>query len=705
MNILIKTISIINFKGVKNFKIDFAEVTNIFGANATGKTTIFDAFLWLLFGKDSNDRKDFNIKPLDQHGQKTDKLENEVSAIIVVDGEEISIRHIHREKWTKKRGEAIAEFTGNEHLYYWNEVPLQAGEFQAKVNGLLDEKVFKLITNPLYFNSMPWQDQRTALSSIVGKITDDFLSAKYPELKVLLENLAGKSLKEFKAKVASDKRLLKDNIEQIPGRIDELERSKPELVSEEGINDRIAELQSKYDLLDQQITDRNEAYNAANAQINKAILDNQNAIHQSKIEKQNIEANHRAAYNSELNNSQSGINEAKSRVTTLESQLSVQTQQLDSLVKTHFDHLKRLEKDKEDIQSRMDSLRELFKSVNGRELNENETCCSGCGREFEPEKIEEVKAAFVLRKKNELAGINVQGQGLKKDLERRDEEGRTAIEQFEFTKKALDNSIATIQNSLAEAKSKLEAFAGTTTATIDTVESRLAEDQVYQDVLSKISSLESQQFEKPENIDLGDLRVQKATVNAEIDSLKRQLTVGDQIARADARIQELKDQERGWSQQLADLEKLEFSAEKYEKAKAEELEARVNGLFKYAKFTLFSKLNNGGEEPTCKATFNGVPFSDLNTAGKILVGIDIINTLSAHYKVTAPVFLDNRESISVIPETAAQVVNLIVSPFSKLNVGLPLYSPEFLAEFERYKEETGNSFDAFIDRKLSERAA
>jgi len=704
MNILIKTISIINFKGVKNFKIDFSEVTNIFGANATGKTTIFDAFLWLLFGKDSNDRKDFNIKPLDLEGQKTDKLENEVSAIIVVDGEEISIRHIHREKWTKKRGEAVAEFTGNEHLYYWNEVPLQAGEFQAKVNGLLDEKVFKLITNPLYFNSMPWQDQRTALSSIVGEITDDFLSAKYPELKVLLENLAGKSLKEFKAKVASDKRLLKDNIEQIPGRIDELERSKPELVSEEGINERIAELQSKYDLLDQQITDRNEAYNAANAQINKAILDNQNAIHQAKIEKQNIEANHKAAYNSELNNSQSGINEAKSRVTTLESQLSVQSQQLDSLVKTHFDHLKRLEKDKEDIGSRMDSLRELFKSVNGRELNENETCGAGCGREFDPEKLEEVKAAFVLRKKNELDSINVQGQGLKNDLARRDEEGRAAIEQFELTKKALDTSIATIQNSLADAKSTLEAFSGTTSTAIESVESRLSKDQLFQEVCERISLLENEVFDKPE-IDLGDLRVQKATVNADIDSLKRQLTVGDQIDRANSRIKELMEQERGWSQQLADLEKLEFSAEKYEKAKAEELEARVNGLFKYVKFTLFSKLNNGGEEPTCKATFNGVPFSDLNTAGKILVGIDIINTLSAHYKVTAPVFLDNRESISVIPETAAQVVNLIVSPFSKLNVGLPLYSSEFLAEFEKYKEETGNSFDAFIDRKLSERAA
>ncbi|MNL35730.1 hypothetical protein D3C87_1577740 [compost metagenome] len=116
------------------------------------------------------------------------------------------------------------------------------------------------------------------------------------------------------------------------------------------------------------------------------------------------------------------------------------------------------------------------------------------------------------------------------------------------------------------------------------------------------------------------------------------------------------------SQELASLEKQEFAAEKYEKAKSEELENRVNGMFKYAKFKLFSKLINGGEEPTCQTTYNGVPFSDLNTAGKILVGIDIINTLSAHYGVTAPVFLDNRESVSVIPDTAAQTINLIVSP-------------------------------------------
>src|SRR5690606_8155817 len=97
------------------------------------------------------------------------------------------------------------------------------------------------------------------------------------------------------------------------------------------------------------------------------------------------------------------------------------------------------------------------------------------------------------------------------------------------------------------------------------------------------------------------------------------------------------------------------------KAKSEELENRVNSMFKFAKFKLFKPLINGGEEPTCQTTYNGVPFSDLNTAGKILVGIDIINTLSAHYGVVAPVFLDNRESVSALPDTAVQSINFVVS--------------------------------------------
>lgn len=663
MNILIKTLTIINFKGIKSKTIDFSHITNIFGANASGKTTIFDAFLWMLFGKDSSDRKDFSVKPLDKSGNKTDRSENEVSAVINVDGSDITIRHIQKEKWTKKRGEAVTIFDGNEHLYFWNEVPVQAGEFQAKVNDLLNEKIFKLITNPLYFNSMSWQDQRSVLTEIAGEITDSFLVSKYPELQALLDSLDGKTMKELKAMVSVTKKKLKTQLEEIPGRIDEIIRSKPEAIDEKEVKAKIEELQAAYSDLEKQIEDKTEAFNRSNSDNNAAIQANNQEIHRLKLAKQDIEAKHRSAYNSEVNNSESGINEAKSRLQNLEGQLAVQKSQSTQLYNSHVAHLQRLSKDKEDIESRMVSLRKLFVSVNGRELNENDTHCSGCGRELEADKLVEVKEKFDKRKREELEGINIQGQGLKKDLENRDNEGVQAIEQYDTTSSAISASIDTLEASIEEARAKVDSF-GNNTIVVQPLQDRLAADLEYQSLNSSIASLEAKTFEAPQ-VDLSDLRVKKASINADLDSYKRQLTVGDQIKRADDRIDELKQQETTWSQELADLEKKEFAADKYERAKSEELEARVNGLFKYAKFSLFYKLNDGREEPTCKSTYNGVPFSDLNNAGKILVGIDIINTLSSHYGVTAPVFLDNRESVSVIPDTPAQIVNLIVSAEDK----------------------------------------
>lgn len=655
MNILIKTLTMVNFKGVKNFTVDFKFITNIYGANASGKTTIFDAFTWLLFGKDSSDRKDFNVKPLDVKGDTRNRTENEVSAILEVDGHDISIRHIQKEKWIKKRGEEVAEFTGNEHLYFWNEVPVNAGEFQAKVNELLPENIFKLITNPLYFNSQKWQDQRAVLSELAGEITDNFLVGKYPELQQLLNSLEGKSLKEFKAKVALEKKNLKDALESIPARIDEAERSKPEPIDSEVINKRIVALQTEYDSLEQAIVDKN----ATNESENKRIQSIQQQIHAFKLEIQNIEAGHRAAHSLELNQANSGVNEDKAKFSNLESQLRIQENQLKQLESSHADQLARIERDKQDINDRLISLRTLFASVNGRTLKPEDKVCKECGREHETHNIHQLQAKFDEIKRKELEGINVQGTGLKKDLEKRDFDIAQAKEQFEITKASLISSISNLKNSLEEVNIRIT-NAANNKVEVKSYEDRVREDDSIASKIAKITELQGHLQATP--VDYGDLRIRKATINAELDSEKRKLNNSDQIAKVDARIKELKDQEKVMSQELALLEKQEFAAEKYEKAKSEELENRVNGMFKFAKFKLFKPLINGGEEPTCQTTYNGVPFSDLNTAGKVLVGIDIINTLSAHYGVVAPVFLDNRESVSAIPDTAAQTINLIVSP-------------------------------------------
>lgn len=655
MNILIKTLTLINFKGIKKQTVDFKFVTSIFGANASGKTTIFDAFTWMLFGKDSNDRKDFNVKPLDEVGITKDRTENEVSAVLEVDGQDIYIRHIQKEKWTKKKGEEVAEFSGNEHLYFWNDVPLNSGEFQSKVNDLMPENVFKLITNPLYFNSQKWQDQRAVLSEISGEITDSFLTGKYPELQELLNSLDGKTLKEFKAKVSGEKKKLKEQLAEIPGRIDEAERGKPEPVNEEEINARIAELQTEYDALDQAIEDKNAANEAENTRIQSV----QKEIHALKLEIQNIESAHRSVYNSEVSTANSGANEDKARLSQLESQLRLQENQLNQLQSSHTDQLGRIERDKQDINDRIASLRILFTSVNARTLDPNETMCKECGREHESHNVEEIRTKFNEIKVNELKVLNVQGAGLKADLAKRDEDILQANENFETTKNAISSSIDTLKGSITDLKTKIS-NAESNKIVVKSYEDRVMEDDSIARKTAKITELTGQLETTP--VDLYDLRLKKGVINADLNSYKLKLNTADQITKADVRIKELKDQEKTMSQELASLEKQEFAAEKYEKAKSDELENRVNGMFKYAKFKLFSKLINGGEEPTCQTTYNGVPFSDLNTAGKILVGIDIINTLSAHYGVTAPVFLDNRESVSVIPDTAAQTINLIVSP-------------------------------------------
>ena len=155
-SIRLKQLKINNFKGIKALKLDFGTDGNntIYGANASGKTTVFDSFTWLLFGKDSQGKSDFEVKQLDQENNIIHNQEVEVFAELLIDSEIVEIRKVLNEKWTKKRGSEIAEFTGNETTYFFNSVPLTQKEFQLKISNIVDENIFKIITNPIAFVSL-----------------------------------------------------------------------------------------------------------------------------------------------------------------------------------------------------------------------------------------------------------------------------------------------------------------------------------------------------------------------------------------------------------------------------------------------------------------------------------------------------------------------------------------------------------------------
>jgi len=262
--IKIKKLSLYNFKGIRDFKAEFEnQSTSIFGDNETGKTTLFDAFIWVLFGKNSEGDSQFGIKTLDENNNVIPKLEHSVEGIFEIDGQIVTLKRILKEKWVKKRGEELPVFTGNETTYFWNDVPMLAKDYAKKINEMMDESVFKLLTNPLYFNSLPWQDRREILTEMSGEVSDQDIAQGNQEYITLLAGLGSLTIEESQKAYAIKRKTIKDELKMIPTRIDEVDRSMPEVIDFKPIKTDIDLFNSHLIDIDKKIANKNEAVSGA----------------------------------------------------------------------------------------------------------------------------------------------------------------------------------------------------------------------------------------------------------------------------------------------------------------------------------------------------------------------------------------------------------------------------------------------------------
>lgn len=651
--IILKSLALVNFKGVRDFSIAFNDgITTVCGDNGTGKTTLYDAYLWLLFGKDSTGRSDgangFNVKTTGEDGKPIYRLEHSVTAVLEVDEKEIKLQRSLVEKWQKVNG-TTEEVMKDETQYFINDVRTGTKkEYQAEISEIIPEDVFRMITNPYYFTSLGAETQKDMLLEMVGNIDDEEVAATDPDFLALLDQINGTSLAKWAREIAAKKRACNDALATIPASIETAQKLMPESENWTVLEKQLKEVQDRVKEIDAQIADKSALNDEAYKR--KMALMKQQADKRIKLQDREntirMEAN--AAHNKAL-----------SDIQQMENELSINQKNLDSY-----------RNDKMNVDGKIDELngklvemREQFKTVAKEQFPEpsgDVLVCPTCGEPYKGENLEnaiaKLRGNFEQSKSKRQKDIQTKGKQYKAEYDR-------AVEQ----QTKLTGLIAKLEDDALEIKGNIT-IKKNNIPVAGNADEAIANDKECIGLRNDIAEIANQlQVEVPQ-ADVPELQSEKADSNAAIADINKRLGKRAMIERVNKEIADLEEKRIANNQAKADLEKWEDVYLRFQKAKDEVLMQRINGLFNVVSFSFVKEQKNGGEKVTCYCMVNGVPYADVNACGKVNAGLDIINAICATKGISAPIFIDNRESFNQIIPTISQIVNLKVSNDKSLTI-------------------------------------
>lgn len=427
MQIKVKTLQLENFKGIKDLTIDFKDTTNIYGDNAVGKTTIFDAYSWLLWDKDSLNRKDFAIKPYDKSGEEVHNLESVVEGDFTFGDTALTLKKIYKEVWTKKRGSTQAEFTGHTTDYYINAVPVKKKEYTERIASVISEDNFNLLSNPLYFNQiLDKNKRREVILGLIEEVKPEDIIAKNKDLEDLdLENYTVDELK----KIAKDsaKKINKD-IESIPARIDELDKSKIHDIDFDALEFRKRSTLPAIKEIDEKLADASKM-----AEGMTEITDKITALQKEKSELSEKYQN-------------------KCLEVKLKNKKILQEKEHDKLV------IEEAKKNIEKLKDLVEKAREEWQEVH-KEQYQGDFKCPTCGQDLLPDQIEMTMANFNKKKSEKLANIEEKAKDLKIKIEECEKIAIYVVKEYKEEDLPMEPiRLQEIDKELDEAKSKLSDF-------------------------------------------------------------------------------------------------------------------------------------------------------------------------------------------------------------------------------------------------------
>lgn len=633
--IVLKKLTIRNFKGCRERIIEFGEKTDIFGANASGKTTIMDAFCWLMFNKDSSGSEKFNIRPLDSDGKTIDNIDISVEATLDIDGATVTLQKVQKQNWVKKRGTDVVTLQGNVNTYEIDSFPASEKEFKEKIASIIPEDLFKLLSDPRAFASLPWKKQREILLKFISEITDaDVLETNKTEYAPIAEEVlaAGVEKATDKAKKAMVK--LKDRQKELPARIDEASKSLAQVPELSDLELQRNALNEQLESVKKQRDDTSEAY--------KYVAEIQAEIMQTKFDIGGI-----------VQDANANLDRRRREARRIHDDLESRAYELFQKRQGKERELKQVRDSVEEKEKLRTSLGEKYKEARAMTMDESDAVCKMCGQMLPTDRTDQIRADFEKNKADMVNKILEQGRKVKSEID-----GETAkIESLESE----IESLRTAWNDVITQKNKAYEAMNTIPASVD-----ISENQEYQSLQTKLSNLEAQLG----NMDTGEnlkkqLEIRERGIREELDAVNRQFAAVESNERIHDRIEELKAEQKEIGQKVADQEQKIFLLEKFSRTKMDMLADGINSKFGIVSFKLFEIQINGGMKDTCEMMVDGVPYSSLNSAAKMQAGLDVIAALSRLYNVSVPVWLDNRESVSEIPEIDGQVINLFVSSDDK----------------------------------------
>lgn len=665
--LLLNKMTIRNFKGIKDFTLtaDGSSVS-VSGDNGTGKTTLYDAFLWCLFGKDSTDKTKFDWKPLDENNQEIHHLETEVEVELSIDGGTKTLTRMVSENWVKTRGQAVADFKGHNTEYKMDGIKIKQKEYKEYLDQLIGEDTFRMLTNLTYFpETLKWEDRRKVLIELAGDVSIEDVIKSNTELKPLYDLLAERSLEDNVKLTKQQMTSINKQIKDIPQRIDEVDRSLPEieLLDEAALRAESAKYQ-------EDISGKRDEI----ASIKNGAFDSKIKEQISALQLEFLEMDREHSKNQSIN------------LDKLIEQKQVLQEELAELNGKNFEFKqtesaiahdkKQVEFEKEQLTTKNRDSRVEHQEIQAEQMpsfDEHALTCPTCGQNFTEDKALEIQAnydkekeSFNLQKAEKLAKIaeigqqnNVTIQKLEDELLELEAKSKVLENQkvkHAETVKAKEQEITYVEELISQERVTVIPFGVTKEAS---------------DITEKIAGLRvdlekgvDAQSEQIKQLEAEIIDLNKLDYDIQSDLMKF-----DQYAKQTARRNELIAEEQTLSLEYGKLEQRLFLLEEFVKTRVDLLTDTINNKFKLVKFKLFETAINGGIQEVCEPTVNGANYSTgLNNAARINAGLDIINTLMEHYDKRVPVFIDNAESINEILPIETQLITLTVSKDKELKV-------------------------------------